>query len=56
MSRISKKGKRCKRCGKQFELGYTGIDTGLCDKCAKISRTKNGGVAIGGWYPWEKPS
>jgi hypothetical protein len=38
----------CSHCGKQYQLGYTGID-GSCDKCAGVERDACGYA----WMPGE---
>jgi hypothetical protein len=40
--------KRCKRCGKQYKLGYNGSIHG-CDECLGVQRDINGEM----WYPTE---
>jgi hypothetical protein len=39
----------CKKCGKDYKIGYTGTVKG-CDKCLKIQRDTLGTV----WHPGEK--
>ena len=39
-------GKRCPRCGKQYQLGYNGIK-GMCDECAGVQRDNNDFA----WHP-----
>lgn len=46
--RNHRQGKRCKRCGKQFYYGWTGVK-GLCDKCANVKRDPTTGAIIT-WY------
>jgi hypothetical protein len=42
------KTKRCKRCGKQYKLGYNGTKWG-CDTCLGVKRDNFGRV----WFPTE---
>jgi hypothetical protein len=51
----------CSKCGKEFKLGYTGIfenDCPTCDKCAEVTRAKNGYAIMPGetlkHFDWRK--
>lgn len=35
----------CKKCHVEYQMGYNGIASGLCDRCAGIKRDKHGLVA-----------
>ena len=37
---------RCENCGREYLVGWNGIDGRLCDKCARIKRDKRGYIRI----------
>jgi hypothetical protein len=44
-----KVGKQCKKCGKQYQMGFNGMGNGLCDNCAGVVRDEKGYA----WKPTE---
>ena len=51
---MSIKIKTCKKCGKNYKLGYNGVDGG-CDTCVGVRRDNDGMITFDGEVEVREP-